>query len=161
MLTAVQQDYIEAIYQLIKNSEITQVRVTDIADHLGTKLPTVTRTVSKLTDMGFLNHPKSGKVSLTEKGNAIAGEISHLHQDLVTFFTDILGLDKQKAWQDACQLEHGFSRETAERFHHFLEFYETVNCAQKDKYLAYFKKNIKNNKKYKILSSKKNRGWRG
>ena len=47
-LTPAQQDYIETIYSLEKNSGLDKIRITDIANKLGTKLPTVTRTVRKL-----------------------------------------------------------------------------------------------------------------
>ena len=80
-LTAAQQDYIEIVYKLSIDEPDRKLRITDIADQLGTKLPTVTRTVKRLTELGYLSHKSHGSVKLTTKGITVAKELVHLHND--------------------------------------------------------------------------------
>ena len=51
-LTAIQEDYLETIYRLSRDR--VAVRTTDVAERLGCRLPTVTRTVRKIVQAGFV-----------------------------------------------------------------------------------------------------------
>jgi DtxR family transcriptional regulator, Mn-dependent transcriptional regulator len=160
MLTPAQEDYIESIYRLELSNKTDRIRITDIAEQLGTRLPTVTRTVQKLTSMGFINHSSRKEVSLTDEGRRLGKEILHRHKDLVMFFTEILGISEENARSDACQVEHGVSKETAQRIHEFLEYYSSLD--EKDRmFIEKFKTTVYVGKDdFNELPENKTDGWR-
>lgn len=158
-LTAVQQDYIETIYKLSGDSQEKKLRITDIAEALGTKLPTVTRTIKRLVKLGYVNHESHGGVFLTPNGKKIAEELTHLHNDLILFFTEILGMTKKQAMIDACQVEHAFSSISAQKLHEFLIYYR--NLSENDQKIISNFKQIKNKKnEFKNLPPNQTSGWR-
>ncbi len=160
MLSASQQDYIEIIYRLELAHGRGNVRISDIAKELGTKLPTVTRTVQKLTGMGVLDHAARQEVSLTETGRQIGAEILHRHEDLVRFFTAILGLSVSQAQADTCQIEHGISGRTAQRLHEFLEYYDSLSDKEQKPFAEFLSSVSDTKKDFNHLPSTKADGWR-
>ena len=54
---------------------------------------------------------KSGLISLTDKGYAIARRIYDRHQVLTRFFVQ-LGVPEDIALEDACRIEHDISEES-------------------------------------------------
>ncbi|KAA3636802.1 MAG: metal-dependent transcriptional regulator [Calditrichaeota bacterium] len=159
-LTAAQQDYIEIIYQLEIEYQDRKLRITDIAERLGTKLPTVTRTVKKLTELGYIDHKSHGSVSLTKKGITIAKELVHLHKDITIFFTEILGLPETQASEDACQTEHALSPQTAQRIHEFLIYYNSLKPQEK-KVITKFKEMKRNEpNRFTNIPKTPTTGWR-
>lgn len=136
-------------------------RVTDIAAALGTKLPTVTRTVQRLSAMGLINHPSRGAVELTRLGRTVAQEIAHRHKDLVDFFSLALGLPLAVAEQDTCQIEHGLSPTTAQRLHDFMEYYHSLSRVQR-KVFDTFKRGVsEGNTEFNNIPNTRAPGWRG
>ena len=159
-LTAAQQDYLETIFRLEEKLPPGKIRITDIALELGTKLPTVTRTVKKLTVMGYIKHQSHGLVILTKEGRAVAAEIVHLHDDLIFFFKEVLGLTDEQAKLDSCQVEHGFSPIAAQRLHEFLEFYASMNEEYKKLCKRFIENASQKPNDFKKLSDHKVFGWR-
>ncbi|MDZ4723554.1 MAG: metal-dependent transcriptional regulator [candidate division Zixibacteria bacterium] len=159
-LTAAQQDYLETIYRMERANNVDNVRVTDIAAELGTRLPTVTRTVTKLTQLGLLRHDHRQEVDLTAAGRKIAQDVVHRHDDLVCFFTDILGLSPKLAEIDACQIEHGISAKTAQRLHEFIEYMRTLSEEERTIITGFQKTASRGESDFKNLPAKKVSGWR-
>lgn len=160
MLTATQQDYLEIVHRLETDPKYGRVRVTDIAEQLGTRLPTVTRTVQKLTELGYLTHRARREVSLTSLGRKMAEEILHRHKDLVLFFTEVLGLDPEHAERDVCQMEHGLSGPAAQRLHEFLEYLEALPSAELAIVTRFRDEATSGKNDFKHLPSNKTEGWR-
>jgi len=160
VLTPTQQDYLEIIHRLESDPTITQVRITDIAEQLGTRLPTVTRTVQKLTELGYLVHAARREVRLSGRGRRMAEEILHRHEDLVHFFTKVLGLEPALADRDACQIEHGLSGTTAQRLHEFLEYLGSLSEEELGVLERFRDAASSGQKDFKHLPSKKTEGWR-
>jgi DtxR family Mn-dependent transcriptional regulator len=165
-LTAAQQDYIEAIYRLEQVTPLSDangrpdVRVSDIARHLGTRLPTVTRSVRKLTTLGYVEHVSRRSVYLSRKGRSVARELVHLHTDLVQFFSDILGVDPGESERVACQIEHGIPADVAQRFHEFME-YLAGNASESLQFVARFREQSPSDKSSFVhLRRKRTNGWR-
>ena len=132
LLTPAQQDYLEAIYHLATNDGDDAdghagVRVSDIAALLGTKLPTVTRNMARLCELGLIEHQPRGPVMLTKQGHALGSQLSHRHQDLLAFLTSVLGVSPKLAGSEACLLEHGMSGETSQRLHLFLLNWQSLD----------------------------------
>lgn len=104
-----EQDYLEAIYELIE--EKGYAKVVDIAAHLRLKGPSVTRMVQKLSRDGFLKSEKYGGIVMTENGRATARDMQRRHQ-LLRKFLMRLGVDRKTADADAEGMEHHVSRKT-------------------------------------------------
>ncbi len=118
MLTPSQQDYLEAVLALTEKNCV--VRVTDIARVLRVRLPTVTRAVQQLTRLGYLRQVERGPVRITQRGQAVAAALRHLHRDLIDFLVEVLGVPRQVARRDAGRMEHSLSAVSAQRLHEFL-----------------------------------------
>ncbi len=123
-LTPALQDYLEAIRSL--HATEPGARITDIAAALGTKLPTVVRSIAKLRQLGLVTQEERGRVFPTAAGAALAAQLAHRHADVARFLAEVLGSDPVSAEADACVLEHGLSAPSAQRLHEFLERWDAV-----------------------------------
>jgi DtxR family Mn-dependent transcriptional regulator len=123
-LTPALQDYLETISAL--DAAVPGARITDIAATLGTKLPTVVRSVARLRELGLVNQVERGRVYPTPAGAALAAQLAHRHEDVVRFLGEVLGVGMERAEADACVLEHGLSAESAQRLHEFLERWDAL-----------------------------------
>ncbi|MDX9857706.1 MAG: metal-dependent transcriptional regulator [candidate division Zixibacteria bacterium] len=160
MLTAAQQDYIEVIYRLEQDAGDTGVRVTAIADALGTRLPTVSRTVRKLAILKLVTHDARREVALTAGGRRIAREIVHRHEDLVRFFVLVLGLSENEAERDACQIEHGLSGKASQRLHEFLEHVQQLTADKRRVVTGYLRTASPKARDFENLPDRRIDGWR-
>lgn len=121
-LTESLEDYLEAIYQLRRENEV--VRVKDIADYAGVKMPSVSAAVQTLKKRGLIAHEKYGAVSLTPEGREMAEFLCRRHYALTAFLRDILGLDEELADREACGIEHALGPETLRRLLALIDFIE-------------------------------------
>jgi DtxR family Mn-dependent transcriptional regulator len=122
-LTPTMENYMEAIYNL--DNEKRVVRVKDIAKRLGVKMPTVTNMLKTLNDRGLVNYERYEYLELTGKGENVGKEIDRRHHILREFLTDILGIDFDKADEEACRLEHAVGAATMDRLLAFMEFIQS------------------------------------
>lgn len=121
-LTESLEDYLEAIYQLQRKQE--DVRVKDIAEFVGVKMPSVSGALQTLKERGLVTHERYGAVTLTEEGRTTAEFLCRRHYTLTALLRDILGLDPDEAEREACGLEHALSRETLRRLLALIDFIE-------------------------------------
>ena len=105
---------------LILSEEKPAVRSIDICEHMGFSKPSVSRAVGKLKADGYIAVDKSGFITLTESGRAIAERIYDRHNTLENIFM-IMGVDQQTAEDDACKLEHYLSNTTYEAMKKYFE----------------------------------------
>ena len=159
MLTAIQEDYLEVIYHLSQDAE--GVRTSIVADRLGCRMPTVSRTVQKMVDMGLVNHKSRGLIRLTELGRSTAEDIAHRHKDTVSFLTQILGLTAEQAEADACQVEHGLSPFAAQRLHEFLEYVKGLGKLERAVITKFARTATSTITDFPHLLENKVAGWRG
>jgi len=122
-LTSTMENYLEAIYNL--NNEKRVVRVKDIAERLGVKMPTVTNMLKILNERGLINYERYEYLELTKEGADIGEEIDRRHQILRSFLTDILGIEYKTADGEACSMEHAICADTRERLVAFMEFIQS------------------------------------
>ncbi len=101
--------YLETIYVLSKKNG--EVRSHDVAEYMEFSKPSVCRAVGVLKNNGYLLMDKSGFLTLTESGLAIAKKIYERHITLTDFLTK-LGVSPEIAAQDACRIEHDITDET-------------------------------------------------
>jgi len=122
-LTPAIENYLEAIFNLAKEKRV--VRVKDIAKRLGVKMPTVTSMLKTLSERGLIDYEKYEYLELTEKGSGVGEEIDRRHHVLRSFLRDILGIDLDKADEEACKMEHAVGAATMDRFVLFMEFIQS------------------------------------
>ena len=103
--------YLETILTL--SGEKPAVRSIDVGEYMGFSKPSVSRAVGKLKADGYISVDKSGYITLTESGRAIAERIYDRHNTLEKIFVT-MGVDQETAEDDACKLEHYLSDTTYE-----------------------------------------------
>lgn len=118
-MTSSLEDYLEAVFVL--STQKSNVRLTDIAEHLGVSKPSVNRAVNTLTQNGFLEHVTYGDIVITPEGESYAANVLRRHRLIKQFLTETLGVDEKIAENDACQMEHVMSPVTIEKLYEYLE----------------------------------------
>ncbi len=122
-LTPTMEDYLEAIYSISKEKRV--VRVKNIAERVGVKMPTVTNMLKTLSQKGFIDYEKHEFLELTRKGFEVGKEIDRRHQIIRNFLINILKIDSVVADEEACKMEHGMSADTLNRLTQFIDFIQT------------------------------------
>ncbi|MHC4425950.1 MAG: metal-dependent transcriptional regulator [Planctomycetota bacterium] len=119
-LSASLEDYLEAIFNLARESNIARSK--DIAKLLGVSRSSVTGALRVLKKKGLANYKPYDYVTLTESGQAAAAEIAGKHEILKSFFVNVLGLKADVAQQAACKAEHALGPEVIVKLLSFIEF---------------------------------------
>ena len=101
--------YLETIYILSQKS--SAVRSIDVGEYMGYSKPSVSRAVGLLKKDGYITTDKTGYITLTEAGRALAERIYERHTVLTGMFVN-LGVSEAVAAEDACRIEHCISDET-------------------------------------------------
>jgi len=108
-VTAVIEEYLEAIYRLQEKSGVA--RTSDIVELLRVVPGTVTNTVERLEKEGYVTHEPYKGIKLTERGLKIALRVVRKHRLSERLLTDILHVEWDKVHDAACKLEHGITDE--------------------------------------------------
>ncbi|WP_235847974.1 metal-dependent transcriptional regulator [Mobilibacterium timonense] len=103
------EDYLEAI--LIIKERQGYVRSTDVASQLGVSQPSVSYSVKRMMERGFLTRDQNNMLILTDEGSEIARRTYDRHKQLEKIFISI-GVDPETAREDACNVEHDLSEKT-------------------------------------------------
>lgn len=104
------EDYLETILLLKKKNGV--VRSIDIARELNYSKPSVSRAVGILKEDGLIVVGADGHLELTDQGKQRAESVYERHEVLTRFLTDVLGVPREIAEDDACKMEHVISKET-------------------------------------------------
>ena len=115
------EDYVELLHDLEKIK--SPVHTKDVADNLNINPASVTEIFQKLSDEGYINYEKYSGVSLTLKGKNIAIITKKKHNALKEFLI-LLGIDKNIAEKDACEMEHFLHPKTMDTIIKFVEVVE-------------------------------------
>lgn len=135
------EDYVELVYDLQKEEK--RVHTNDIANALNVNPASVTEIFQKLSEEGYINYEKYSGVNLTEKGKKIALKTKKKHK-VLTEFLIILGIDKEIAEKDACEMEHILHPMTMDTV---IKFVEVVrHCEATPFWLNRLKKYVKTGK---------------
>lgn len=110
--------YLETI--LVLSEDGKSVRSIDIADHMNYSKPSVSRAMGLLKQGGYILMDKSGYITLTDSGKAVAETIYERHVILSEFLKKI-GVDPITATNDACKIEHAISAESFTALKNFLK----------------------------------------
>jgi DtxR family transcriptional regulator, Mn-dependent transcriptional regulator len=120
--TASMEDYLEAIAKLGEGRKV--VKVKQLSQMLGVKMPSVTSALKKLSEQELVEHERYGHIKLTPEGEELARDVISRHEALTRFFAQALGIDRETAEEDACKIEHVISPLSMERLARFVEFME-------------------------------------
>ncbi len=118
------EDYLEAMYLL--NESTSTVRIKDIADTLGVKMPSVIGALKVLKDRGYIRYEKSLPLTLTPDGSVIAESVHKRHRILAEFLEKTVMLSHSEADATACRIEHILSPDTAVKFENITLFLDEV-----------------------------------
>lgn len=119
-LTAALEDYIETIYELIRDKGIARVR--DIARARNVKAGSVSPAMKRLADLGLVRYERREFIELTPRGEAEARRVYARHEMLTRFFREVLLVPADVAREDACRIEHTLSDTTLDRLVRMFEF---------------------------------------
>ena len=97
------EDYVELVYDVQKGKK--RVHTNDIASALSINPASVTEIFQKLSSEGYVSYKKYIGIKLTDKGKNVALKIKKKHNTLTEFLM-LLGIDKNIAEKDACEMEH-------------------------------------------------------
>lgn len=113
------EDYLEAIADLAGDAN-GSVRAVDVATKLGVSKASVSKAVANLKEKGYVDQPYYGDITLTEEGYAYGSSIWLRHNLLFRFLVEKVGVDPEIANYEACQLEHGISRDSFEKWKEYF-----------------------------------------
>ena len=103
------EDYLKQILMLLEKKGY--VRSVDIAAGRNVSKPTVSITMKKLRENGYISMSSDNLIFLTDKGYAIARRTYDRHQILTEYLVR-LGVPQHIAQKDACKIEHDLSDES-------------------------------------------------
>ena len=115
--------YLKAIYIIEQRKRAA--RVTDIAQELGVINASVTGALRTLSKKGLINYAPYDLITLTDEGRGVAEHIMGKYRALKDFFVKVLGVEKETAEAEACQMEHRISEMVFDRLLQFVRYYET------------------------------------
>jgi DtxR family Mn-dependent transcriptional regulator len=119
MRTSLREDYLEAI--LIHTGRYSHPpSAQDISEALHIDEGDVRTHVGELADMGDIRLRDDGRIILTDQGTATGKQIIKKHETLQSFLSEILGMDRSSASDEACRIEHAVSDETIDRLGDYL-----------------------------------------
>ena len=114
----ISEEYLETILYLTKGGKTAKTK--DIAEAMGIKSPSVTEMLGKLREEGYVEYQPYVGATLTDKGRAEAVQMERKHQLLETFLVDALGVELDRAHDEACEMEHSISDSTISKICSFL-----------------------------------------
>ena len=134
MATERTEDYLEALYFIIKEKGYAKVK--DIANYFNISPSSVTEMFQKLEKQEYINYEKYGGATLTKKGEQIAVNTSKKHTTIYNFLK-IFDVPDTIANEDACRIEHVVHKKTMLRLTQFVSFIE--HYEQQPRWLDHFK----------------------
>ncbi len=104
-----EEDYLETILILQKNKG--NVKAIDIANEMSFSKASVSIAMKKLKEKGLIIINSNLNILLTDEGRKIAESVLDKHHIISDFLMSI-GVSRQQALEDACEIEHIISDET-------------------------------------------------
>ena len=112
------ENYLETILMLSKKLPV--VRSVDIANELGFKKSSVSIAMKNLREKNHITVTDAGFIYLTDAGREIAEMVYERHEFLSSWLIS-LGVPSEIATEDACKIEHIFSKESYDAIKKFVK----------------------------------------
>jgi DtxR family Mn-dependent transcriptional regulator len=122
-VTPAVEEYLECIYRLQEKEGVA--RTSSIVKTLRVAPGTVTNTVERLEEEGFVSHSSYRGVRLTEKGRRIALQVVRRHRLSERLLVDFLKMDWDRVHETACRLEHSLTEEVVKYLEKALNYPKT------------------------------------
>lgn len=100
------EDYLEAIGQLCAQSADGVALVSEVAQLLNVKKPSVTAAMHQLAEEGLISYRPYAPIRLTDKGREYAALVMNAHCVLRRFMIEAAGLTPERAEEVGCLVEH-------------------------------------------------------
>jgi DtxR family Mn-dependent transcriptional regulator len=123
MMRKTAERYIETIYLLEKREGCA--RTGRISAEMKVGAPSVTEMLRTLQEDGYVKYEPYKGARLTISGKRAALRLMKTHKTIADFLR-IIGIERELAEIDACQIEHCVSPKTVDKLRKFVEF---VSCA--------------------------------
>jgi Mn-dependent DtxR family transcriptional regulator len=120
VLTPSMEDYLEKIYELMK--EKGYARVSDIASSLAVQPSSVTKMIQKLDENQYVTYEKYRGVMLTSRGQRMGKLMKDRHHMLEDFLR-ILGVGEETIHRDVEGIEHHVSPNTLSSLQALVQFF--------------------------------------
>ena len=119
-----EEDLLEQICILAGKTEM--LTVSDVSSELDMPRRDVNYYLKQMRKHGYVEETaqEDGEVRLTELGRITGAECRHRH-DTFTQFLQYIGVEREKASEDACRMEHVVSEETVQKICDFVNYGET------------------------------------
>ena len=117
-LTKALEMYVKVAYEL--EEELGTTTVSDMAERLGVKAPSVTAALQKLDSIGMVKYRRYQNVKLTRVGKTVAKKLHSRNKTLMDFLL-MIGVAEDVAATDACEIEHVVNPQTIEKLEEYLK----------------------------------------
>lgn len=119
MKSSAGEDILEAAYALwMANGRMPTVG--EVAVRLAREPAVVREEAWDLAGEGYISLGTGDTLELTDRGKETGARIEKKHRVLECFLSEVLGLERSAASEEACILEHGISDETLDRLEGFM-----------------------------------------
>ncbi len=115
-----EENYLKAIYQIYNADTGGIVTITEIANTLGVKPPSVLEKLNILVKKGFISYNKVQGAKLTKAGKEVALNIVRKHRIWETYLYKQLGFSWSEIHEIAEQLEHIDSEKLIDRIYEVI-----------------------------------------
>ena len=122
--------HLVAIHTLIKENGYS--RSIDIANFLNITRASVSITIHKLKDKGYITEDKNKFLRLSEKGEDIVNSVLSKRKIVIQFFKEVLNLNGNEAEVNACKIEHLLSEDSGKQLISFMGFFMSNNTTAKN-----------------------------
>ncbi len=107
------EEYLETILEL-EEEGIEPLRAR-LVERLGLSAPTVSETVGRLEEQGYLEVGEDRVIRLTQTGRDLGISVVRKHRLAERLLVDVIGVEWSKAHHEACKWEHVISDEVEEK----------------------------------------------
>jgi len=107
------EEYLEHIFSL--EEEGTVPMRARLVERLGISAASVSETVQRLCDQGFVELLDDRSLRLTPKGRTLATSVVRRHRFAERLLVDVIGLEWEKAHREADRWEHAISADVEEK----------------------------------------------
>jgi DtxR family Mn-dependent transcriptional regulator len=118
------EEYLEHIIEL-EEEGVTPLRAR-LVERLGISAASVSETVGRLVDNGFVEMNDDRSLELTGKGRTLATTVVRRHRLAERLLLDVIGLEWEKVHREAARWEHAISADVEEKLVELLG--DPVTC---------------------------------
>jgi len=119
MNSAEQEDMLLSILRFIQATG-SNPGIEDLAGQVASPVQSCEYIIDDLISTSQITRTDEGRLSLTKSGRIVAETIMKKHHILESFLQEMLGMDHEKAHEQACTIEHHASDDTINRLRNFL-----------------------------------------